>query len=438
MTDLEGRLRAAMHAAVDGEEAPDDLAGQVRRRHRRHVIRTAGAAVIAIAMIMIVPAVLAARGSSGSPATGTSSGQAHPSATGSPAAKSSPPPAHSARPRPGGHRPSRLTGLHLPADRGRLLLASARPAWFTPATRETQVIANLPPEKGGYSLTPADGGWAASAISTGPGCPSWCAGPAVPVYFIADGALAATRVGTGYAVSAANGPGRLWLMRYRRASANPGTSSATAQEVTTDGRLAGPPRKLPAGYLIQRAVGASLLLAQASQGPDSVYELWDPAIRRVVRTFPDVIAASASQIAWEQQCENCAVHVLDLSTGTNATIQVPRGSWAYDGTFSADGRLLAIHLSADVTAAGQARRARIAVIDIRARRVAAVPGSTVSVDIPAVLGIGWQADGHRLVVTLSGSGETIQVGYWRPGAAHLLVATFQVPRGMSPAVEAYG
>jgi DNA-directed RNA polymerase specialized sigma24 family protein len=437
VTDIERRIRAAMHAGVDGEEAPDDLLARVRQRHRRHLILMSGATVIAVAAIMVVPAVLASRGGDGAPAAGTSSRRTSPPGPASPVATASPSPAHPGRSQPQRHEPSKLIGLRLPHGRVRLLLAGPQPAWFAAAPRTTRVIANLPRTAGGYSLARVAGGWTASAYSAGPGCPPACAGPVVPVYFIADGAAVATRVGTGYAVGPAAGRGMVWLMRYRRISEVPGTSSATARQVSITGQPAGPPLGLPVGYVIQRGVGSDLLLVPVSQGPESVYELWDPATRRVVRTFGNVTASSPSQIAWTQTCENCAVHVLDLTTGTTATIQVPRGSWAYDGSFSGDGRLLAVHLSAGVTA-GQASRARIAVIDLRGRRVLAVPGSTVGVDIPAVLGIGWQVGGHRLIVTLSGAGQFVQVAYWQPGAAHLRVATIRIPRGMSPAVDASG
>src|SRR5260370_1428753 len=43
MTEIERRLRAAMHAAVDDEQPPANLLGSVRTPHRRPRTRTAGA-----------------------------------------------------------------------------------------------------------------------------------------------------------------------------------------------------------------------------------------------------------------------------------------------------------------------------------------------------------------------------------------------------------
>src|SRR5215472_14867675 len=56
MTDIEDRLRSAMHAAVDGKEASaSELISLVKRRHRRHTIRVACIAVLA-ALAVAVPA----------------------------------------------------------------------------------------------------------------------------------------------------------------------------------------------------------------------------------------------------------------------------------------------------------------------------------------------------------------------------------------------
>src|SRR6185437_12019170 len=55
MTDLEGRLRAAMESAVAGKQPPGNRAELVRRRHRRHVMRAslAGAASVAVVAVLI-------------------------------------------------------------------------------------------------------------------------------------------------------------------------------------------------------------------------------------------------------------------------------------------------------------------------------------------------------------------------------------------------
>jgi len=67
MTEIERRLRAAMHAAVDDEQPPANLLGSVRTRHRRHRTRTAvaGVAIVAAGAVALPPATSALR--SGTP-----------------------------------------------------------------------------------------------------------------------------------------------------------------------------------------------------------------------------------------------------------------------------------------------------------------------------------------------------------------------------------
>ena len=336
--------------------------------------------------------------------------------------------------------PSALSGLPMPTGSGvRLLLTGRRPAWFSLATRRAEPIKGLPWNRAGYGFIRVVGGWSAQPYTyAGPGCLPTCAGPPLPNYFIADGSPRAVRIGSGFGVSASSGSGAVWLVTFRRSSDNTGTTPARARQVTTAGRPAGPRLRLPAGYLIQRAVGGDLLLAPVSQGPGTVrYKLWDPGTRRVVGTFSDVIAAGPRQIAWGPVCVHCPVHVLDLLTGTAATIPVPRGTWApmNNGTFSSDGRFLAFLLSA--AGPPDAALTRIAVIDTARRRLLAVPGTTLR-GAAGRLSFGWQASGHRLIAVLPRPGQTIQVASWQPGWAHLLVAAARIPRGTSAVLGEYG
>jgi hypothetical protein len=136
---------------------------------------------------------------------------------------------------------------------------------------------------------------------------------------------------------------------------------------------------------------------------------------------------------------HCPVHVLDLLTGTTATIPIPRGTWASmnNGTFSSDGRFLALLLSAGAAPDGAAVLTRIAVIDIASRRLLAVPGTTLSGAAAGGLSFGWQASGHQLIAVLPRPGQTIQVASWQPGWARLRVATARIPRGASPVLGEY-
>lgn len=95
MTDIEDRLRTAIHAAVDGEEASaGELIRLVVRRHRRHVALAGGVAVL-IALAVAVPVAIALHAAL---------------ATSRPVPATHPP----SRPRP--HRlPTKMSGLPMPA-----------------------------------------------------------------------------------------------------------------------------------------------------------------------------------------------------------------------------------------------------------------------------------------------------------------------------------
>jgi hypothetical protein len=340
--------------------------------------------------------------------------------------------------------PSAMSGVPMPAGSSvRLLLTGPRPAWFSLATGHAEPIKGLPLDRWGYLLTRVAGGWSAQPGTAGPACGAMCPGPPVLNYFIADGSPRAARIAAGYAVAASDGSGAVWLITFQRSGADISTTPALAQEVTTAGRPLGPRYRLPAGYLIRRAVGGDLLLGPVVEAPQEVVvdKLWDPVTRRVVRTFGDVIAAGPQAIAWGPICVHCPVHVLTLPAGATATIPLPRSAWAEpnQGTVSPDGRYLAFPLSAGTAPDGEPALTRIAVIDIRDWRLLAVPGSTLSWDVTnGVLSFGWQPRGHRLIAVLPRSGETIQVASWQPGQARLWVATTQIPAGTSAVAGEYG
>jgi hypothetical protein len=415
----------------DARTEPEALIREARSRQRRRWL-AAGAAVLMVSA-GVAAAVTAGSGADRRPPPGR-------------------PAAGTVKP-----APPAMSGVPMPAGSSlQLLLTGPRPAWFWLATGHAVPIKGLSWDRWGYSFTRVAGGWSALPGTAGPACGAFCAdrpacaamcaGPPVLYYFIADGSARAARLASGVGVAASDGSGAVWLITYRRSDADITTTPALAQEVTTAGRPLGPRYRLPAGYQPLRAVGRDLLLGPvAGEAPQEavVDKLWDPVTRRVVRTFADVIAAGPQAIAWGPICVHCPVHVLNLLTGTNATIPLPRGAWATtnQGTFSPDGRYLAFALWAGTARDGGPTLTRIAVIDIKDPRLLIVPGSTLSWDVTnraSRLSFGWQPRGHRLIAVLPGSGQTIQVASWQPGQARLWVATTQIPPGTSAVVGEYG
>lgn len=322
-----------------------------------------------------------------------------------------------------------MRGRALPPGTGpRLLLAGRAVAWFGLATGQVTTVAGLPPSPFPYVLTQVPGGWAAQGSVRGHACQPDCPDPWLPVYFIADGLATARRIAVTEELGVGSGQGALWLESYPRGTTDMTVTPATARQVALSGRQIGSAVRLPAGFLIRRQVGRDLLLGPVVEGPGPVLSrLWDPVARRVVRTFPDVLAADSAQIAWSE-CGGCAVGIYDVRTGRRATIAVPAHSWPYDGVFSADGRLLAVHLSGGVTPDGRATLSRIAVIDVTRRALQVLRGSAVGVDLPESLTFGWR--GHELIAAVTGVRREQQVGLWQPGSAGLLVRWLRPPHGM--------
>src|SRR5262249_23498156 len=137
-----------------------------------------------------------------------------------------------------------------------------------------------------------------------------CAPRPMPVYYIADGSRQARRVGAADFAAPAATTGAVWLGSYRGGGVMPATGG-TGQEFSVSGAALGPRYTLPGGYVIDQGTAAGLLLVPELARAGVVrYQLWQPGTRRVSHSFPNVIAASPSEIAWMPACTaRCAVHV---------------------------------------------------------------------------------------------------------------------------------
>jgi hypothetical protein len=331
-----------------------------------------------------------------------------------------------------------MTGQPLPRDASLwLLLAGHSPAWLSVPAGRAEPIRGLPRSGNGYQLIRIAGGWTAQPFPAGDtGCGSCAPGP-LPVYYIADGSPVASRIGAAGFTAPAASPGTLWLISYPH-GADISTAVGTAQEVSVTGATLGPRLRLPAGYMIDQGTRAGLLLVQALAGPGLVrYELWDPGTRRVTRSFVDLIAASPAEVAWMPGCTaSCRVHVLDLPDGHVAEISLPGPGTAYDGAFSRDGRLLALQVTARVTAPGGAAATQLIVATVASGRITAVPGTTVGSGNG--VSFGWQAGSHQLIADVAVSTADQpewQIAVWQPGDARLSTALARAPYESWPVID---
>ena len=306
------------------------------------------------------------------------------------------------------------------ADGLRLPVAGPQPTWFWPATGRSERIGGLPADSAGYQFAPVDGGWAVEGDSAAKNACSGCAGFAMPVWFLADGAPSATRVGTANVVAPAAGADALWLTTYP-ARANSVTAAGTAREVGPTGALLQPPVVLPAGYVIEQGTDRGLLLAPTNPALGTGADrLWSPASRQTTRTFGQVIAASAAEVASAPRCApTCSVQVLDLATGRHTTVRLPAGSAATNGAFSPTGGYLALQVTSENLGDDGALAIRLEVASVASGRLTAVPGTFVSSD--ALAGFGWPATSNSLVAEFNFE-STTQLASWHPGASELSLA----------------
>jgi hypothetical protein len=300
-----------------------DIIGQSKDREPRwpRWPKWQRAALVAGVVVVVLAAVLAwylprlhrpgAR--PGPSAAGT--GPVTPGRPASPVARPSPPPA----------RPARMTGRQLPRDAGlRVPIGGFQPAWLSVATGRIDPVRGLPADGNSYQLFRVAGGWAVQPFPpANTGC-TGCAPRRLPVYYLADGSPAVRRLGAADFTAPAVSAGALWLISYRP-GANMGTAAATARQVSITGQPPGRRLTLPAGYVIDQATRAGLLLVpeRASSGPVR-YELWDAGTRRVTRSFVHLIAATPGEIAWMPACAPaCRVNVLHLPAGRTEVISLP-------------------------------------------------------------------------------------------------------------------
>jgi hypothetical protein len=317
--------------------------------------------------------------------------------------------------------PYGVSGLAMPRDVSlRLPATGQQPAWLWPATGRVQPIGGLARDSLGYQFTRVAGGWAVQANSAAGLACGDCAGPRVPVYFLADNAQSVIPVGTANEIAPAATTGALWLTSYPP-GADMSTAAGTAQEISVTSTSAGPRLRLPAGYAIYQGTDRGLLLAPTGPSGADTYELWNPAAPHAAsRVFDAVLAASASQIAWATRCDPlCRVEVLDLATGQHTVVGLPGASSAVNGAFSPDGKFLTLQVSFNNLGDDGALAMQLDVVSTASGHPAVVPTMRVSSD--ALIGFGWPGDSDDLVAELNFMTK-LQVASWQPDARRLAVA----------------
>src|SRR6266542_21337 len=214
-----------------------------------------------------------------------------------------------------------------------------------------------------------------------------------------------------------------------------GASSARRLPVTADQILAGDTDSRL--WLVTTLTPPNPTLAEQGPADTSLFALWNPRSGRVLRRYDRVLAATGTTIAWVAAgCDpqRCPLHLSDLAAGTDTQVAAPRGAWANTGSFSPDGRYLAVVFSADVDASGAPTQASVWVVDTATRRLRAVPGAVMS-GAEFWFGVSWSPAGAWLLLSAPANQHTDQLAAWRPGDTVLHVPRRQPPIGqhMAPA-----
>jgi hypothetical protein len=207
--------------------------------------------------------------------------------------------------------------------------------------------------------------------------------------------------------------GVVYLSRPHGQQAASAAPSAAATAPTPTGARLAPPVSLPAGSVIDQATVRGLLLISPSRPTGKwVYTLWNPASGKAIRTFDDVIAASATDVAWTAGCAPvCRVQVLDLMTDIQTTVGLPAQGSAADGSFSPGGRLLALQISYGPDG-GLVRQLDVA--SVMTGRLTEVTRTYIPNDV--LIDFGWPTEGDNLVAQFAFM-PTIQLTAWHPGSA---------------------
>jgi hypothetical protein len=230
------------------------------------------------------------------------------------------------------------------------------------------------------------------------------------VYYLADQARAATRVGS--ATMVAPGTGGLWLTTFP-AGSGLGTRSGTARQYSRGGRPEGPAVKLPEGFAIARGTTAGVLLISITERtPAGFYWLWSPVTGKIARSFWGVVATSATEVAVVRNCAStCVVEVVNPASGQRRSLRLPGGGRVNAASFSSDSRYLAFAVSFDDGLVNGSATV-LEVASLKTGHLTVVPRTGVSSD--ALAGFGWPGNDDRLVAELVFSTRT-QMAFWKPG-----------------------
>ena len=189
----------------------------------------------------------------------------------------------------------------------------------------------------------------------------------------------------------------------------------------------------PVGWTVIKGLTPDLLLLawDLADRLDN-WEVWQPSTGAVLGQYERVIVANSNVVVWvNNTCvpDNCNVHLSTPTGGTDRTVYLPAGAYAYDGSLSDDGAYLALSLSTERDSQGATNQDTGFLVDISSRAVHPIQQTKIPAGETGSLSLNWAPHGW-LIVSTPGPTGTSQLAAYNP-----TTGSFVVSRHVPPADE---
>jgi len=252
-----------------------------------------------------------------------------------------------------------------------------------------------------------------------------CDSAAGGIYVVDAVALTARWIGSAQGIAAADRSSLWTVSGVDLQPAQELVGYEIVQRVSLTGAALSPVYALPVGWAVIKGLTPDLLLLARDQGAGSDnYEAWQPSTGRVLGQYERVFAANASVVVWVNTAcapDNCPVHLSAPASGTDRTVSLPAGAYAYDGSLSDDGTYLALSLGTAADTQGATDQDSGVIVEMASRVVHLIPQTKVPASETGSLSLNWAARGWLLVST-PGPNATSQLAAYNPTTGAFVVA----------------
>lgn len=202
------------------------------------------------------------------------------------------------------------------------------------------------------------------------------------------------------------------------------------QRISLTGAVLSRVYSLPLGWTVIKGLTPDLLLlARDLANGLNNWEVWQPSTGIVLGQYERVLAANASVVVWvNNTCvpDNCPIHLSPPSGGTERTVSVPAGAYAYDGSLSDDGAYLALSLGTGVDSEGATDQDAGVLVDIATRAVHPIQQTKIPAGETGSLSLNWAPHGW-LIVSTPGATGTNQLAAYNPTTGRFVVSRHVPP-----------